>query len=116
MWYRLRERGAAAVEFALIAPILILLLMGLVSLSGAYMAKSNLDAAARDGARTMAITNDASKADVAVRAIAPWMTGTVSTTACTGAATSTTVTVTHTFTMFTFSIPMTGKGVMRCGG
>ena len=45
------ERGAAAVEFALILPLLILLVFGIVQFSLAYNRQQGLHAAAREGAR-----------------------------------------------------------------
>jgi Flp pilus assembly protein TadG len=45
------ERGAAAVEFALVLPLLILLIFGIVEFSIAYNNKQGLHAAAREGAR-----------------------------------------------------------------
>lgn len=46
-----RERGAAAVEFALILPLLIVLVFGIVQFSIAYNRTQGLHAAAREGAR-----------------------------------------------------------------
>ena len=45
------ERGAAAVEFAMILPLLILLVFGIVQFSLAYNRQQGLHAAAREGAR-----------------------------------------------------------------
>jgi hypothetical protein len=45
------QRGAAAVEMALILPILILLVFGIVQFSIAFNNKQGLHAAAREGAR-----------------------------------------------------------------
>jgi Flp pilus assembly protein TadG len=45
------ERGAAAVEFALILPILVLLVFGIVEFSLAFNRQQGLHAAAREGAR-----------------------------------------------------------------
>lgn len=51
-WERLhQERGAAAVEFALLAPILILLVFGIIQFSIVYNQVQGLHAAAREGAR-----------------------------------------------------------------
>jgi Flp pilus assembly protein TadG len=52
---RRRRRGAAIVEFALIAPILFLLIMGSIEFGRAAMAKDLLANAARAGARTGAL-------------------------------------------------------------
>jgi Flp pilus assembly protein TadG len=46
-----RERGASAVEFALVAPLLILLVFGIVEFSITYNRQQGLHAAAREGAR-----------------------------------------------------------------
>ena len=48
---RADERGAAAVEFAMILPLLILLVFGIVQFSLAYNRQQGLHAAAREGAR-----------------------------------------------------------------
>jgi Flp pilus assembly protein TadG len=49
------ERGAAAVEFALILPLLILLVFGIAYFSIGYNRKQGLQAAAREGARLGAL-------------------------------------------------------------
>jgi Flp pilus assembly pilin Flp len=49
------ERGAAAVEFALILPILILLLFGIVEFSRGFNAYLSVTHAAREGARLASI-------------------------------------------------------------
>ena len=51
------ERGAAAVEFALILPVLLLLVLGLIEFGRVYNVQISLTNAAREGARTMAIQN-----------------------------------------------------------
>jgi Flp pilus assembly protein TadG len=45
------ERGAAAVEFALVLPVLVLLVFGIVQFSLVYNRVQGLHAAAREGAR-----------------------------------------------------------------
>jgi Flp pilus assembly protein TadG len=45
------ERGAAAVEFALVVPLLVLLVFGIVQFGIAYNRVQGLQAAAREGAR-----------------------------------------------------------------
>lgn len=49
------DRGAQAVEFAIIAPVLVLLVCALVSLGFLYMSQITLSQAAREGARAAAI-------------------------------------------------------------
>jgi Flp pilus assembly protein TadG len=46
-----RERGAAAVEFAIVLPLLIVLVFGIVQFAIAYNRVQGLHAAAREGAR-----------------------------------------------------------------
>lgn len=62
-----RDDGAAAVEFALIAPILLLLLFGIVDFGRAYQAKVELSHASREGARVYALSRDVEQARCAVR-------------------------------------------------
>ena len=61
------ERGAAAVEFALVLPVLLLLVLGGVEFSRAYQTQATLVAAAREGVRILAIEDDAAAARAAVR-------------------------------------------------
>lgn len=54
VWNRRRsddERGAALVEFALIAPVFFMMVLGMFSGGRAYDQKSSMTAAAREGAR-----------------------------------------------------------------
>ena len=56
---RLRDqRGASAVEFALIVPLLIVLVLGIAEFGRAFQVQGTLSAAAREGARAMALQND----------------------------------------------------------
>jgi Flp pilus assembly protein TadG len=52
---RRSERGAAAVEFAILLPVLILLLFGIIEFSIAYNHAQGLHAAAREGARVASL-------------------------------------------------------------
>lgn len=51
-----RDRGAAAVEFALVAVLLVTLLVGIMEFGRLWAIQGSLAQAARDGARTAAIT------------------------------------------------------------
>ncbi|WP_246080819.1 TadE/TadG family type IV pilus assembly protein [Modestobacter altitudinis] len=62
----LGERGAAAVEFALVVPLLILLFLGIVEFSQALQVHARLSAAAREGARVVAVGGDLTQAHKAV--------------------------------------------------
>lgn len=119
------ERGAAAVEFALVLPLLMTLVFGIVSFGQAYNAKLGLTHAAREAARTVAISGDVSDASAATLAAAPGMSGiSVSTSPASGTCTPglpVTVTATKPFTIDipllpSASVTLTGKGVMQCGG
>jgi Flp pilus assembly protein TadG len=58
----LRDRGAAAVEFALVVPILLTLVIGIIEFGRAYNIQTTLSNAARDGVRVMALQNDVTAA------------------------------------------------------
>jgi Flp pilus assembly protein TadG len=126
---RLRgERGAAAVEFALVAPVLLLLLFGVVEYSQALSAQATLSSAAREAARTMALTNDVGQAKAAAQASDGTLNLattaiTVSPSTCTGASTTQLVTVTIAYRQNFASglvgragVNLTGTAAMRCGG
>jgi Flp pilus assembly pilin Flp len=52
---RRNEKGAAIVEFALVVPLLLLLLWGIVDIGRAFYTLNNLASAVREGARTAAV-------------------------------------------------------------
>jgi Flp pilus assembly protein TadG len=120
------DRGAAAVEFALVLPVLILLIVGLVEFARVFNIQISLTNAAREGARTMAIENDPAMARSAVIAAAPSISPAVAagqiavSPANCGAGGTVTVTITYPVDLMTgffgVSMPLTGTGVMRCGG
>jgi len=119
------ERGAAAVEFALVLPILIILIFFIVEFGRLYNIQISITGAAREGARSMAINNvvgNAKTATVAAAPSVPLTTGdvTISPTNCVAGSTVT-VTVKHTVDLISGYLPyssmvLTGKGVMLCGG
>jgi Flp pilus assembly protein TadG len=49
--YRIKRRGAAAVEFAVVAPVFIMLIFGMVEFGRMVMVQQVLTNAAREGAR-----------------------------------------------------------------
>ncbi len=53
-----RRRGAVAVEFAIMAPILLAILFGMVQLNRVFEVQNLLDTAAREGARFAAMDRD----------------------------------------------------------
>lgn len=120
------ERGAAAVEFALVLPVLLLLVFGIVEFGRAYNIQTSVTAAARQGARVMALDNDPTAARSAAKAAAQPYTvadGQITVGTCPVPNTTNalvTVTVRYPVTLITgwfgTSINLTGKGVMRCNG
>jgi Flp pilus assembly protein TadG len=128
---RLRsERGAAAVEFAFIVPLLIVLVIGIAEFGRAFQVQGTLSAAAREGVRIMALQNDPVGARTAVRtastSLAPAITDAeiaISPAACPTVQTgSTSVRLTIRYPMpfltgfFGSGLTLTGTGVMRCNG
>ena len=49
------DRGAAMVEFAIILPLLLMLLVGIIEFGRAYNIQISIQAAAREGARELAL-------------------------------------------------------------
>ncbi|MBD1590686.1 pilus assembly protein [Arthrobacter sp. S1_S22] len=127
---RASERGAVAVEFAIVAPVLVMLLLGIMEFSRAYNAQASLAAAAREGVRVMAISNNVTAARTAAKSTAVTLqpqlvdtniafknldTGTA--TCAPGHRMSVTITYSlSTITGIAGPFAMTGKGAMLCGG
>lgn len=66
---RADDRGAAAVEFAMLLPLLLLVLFGIVEYGSIFNAQLSLQHAAREGVREMVITGETDAArDAAVAA------------------------------------------------
>lgn len=119
------ERGAVAVEFAILLPLLLMLVLGTIEFGRAYNAQITLTNAARDGVRVMAIANDAAGAKTAAVNAAASVSTTIPTSNVTlspaTCSTGNQVTLTISFNLSTITgiagpFPMTGKGVMLCGG
>jgi Flp pilus assembly protein TadG len=122
------ERGAAAVEFAFVVPVLLVLLFAIIQSTQALQADARLSAAAREGARVMALTSNPAQARTAVQGAAAGLdipAGQIEVTpdACVSTDVTATVTVTVTYRFpyaFGFfdqtGVDLTGTAVMRCGG
>lgn len=124
------ERGAAAVEFAIVVPVLVMLLLGIMEFSRAYNAQAELSAAAREGVRVMAVTGNQTTARSAAKnaavSLSPALQDTnisfgapCPSTVSTGTSPQTTITITYslsTLTGIAGPFTMTGKGAMLCGG
>ena len=119
------ERGAVAVEFALLAPILVMMLLGIMEFGRAYNVQITLTNAARESARSMAINNSQTDARTAAKNAATQLTPSLvdgniafSANECT-VGSQMTVTINYSLTtMAGIAGPfaMTGKGTMLCGG
>ncbi|MCW2633881.1 MAG: tadE [Blastococcus sp.] len=123
------ERGASAVEFAFIVPLLIMLVIGIAEFGHAFQVQGTLSAAAREGVRAMALRNDAVDARAVVRNAADSLNPALTDAqiqipvACpTTGAGPTNVRLTITYRMpyltgfFGSGVTLTGTGVMRCAG
>ncbi|HUP75245.1 MAG TPA: TadE/TadG family type IV pilus assembly protein [Acidimicrobiales bacterium] len=125
--FRTRERGAAAVEFAIVLPLLLLLVFGIIEFGRGYEAKVQLTGSVREGARALALGRTAAQAQQAVIDAAPGLNppltaANISTTPCPagGADGNATVTVTYDLPSLTPLVPggsigINVSGVMRCG-
>jgi Flp pilus assembly protein TadG len=127
---RASERGAVAVEFAIVAPVLVMLLLGIVEFSRAYNAQASLSAAAREGVRVMAITGNQTTARSAAKTAAVSLRPSLQdtnihfgapcpSTVTTGTSPQATITITYslsTMTGITGPFTLTGRGAMLCGG
>jgi Flp pilus assembly protein TadG len=60
--HAIHNKGQALVEFALVVPILLLLMVGIMEFSRGWMTKNILTGAAREGARAAAVGEDGSAA------------------------------------------------------
>ncbi|MFD1214474.1 TadE/TadG family type IV pilus assembly protein [Arthrobacter sp. GCM10027362] len=120
------ERGAVAVEFALILPILVALLLGIMEFGLAYNAQITVTGAAREGARAMAVENNPDAARRAARAAAAALDPAladgqiaISPAACAAGRTATVVITYELDSVTGFfgpGVKLTGKAAMRCGG
>lgn len=113
------DRGAILVEFALIVPILLILLVGIINFGIAYNTQIALQGAAREGARALALGNSAVDAVNASGGVAITVS---SQSGCPDGDSDAYATVTTTKD-FTFGIPfvpigtktLTATASMRCG-
>jgi Flp pilus assembly pilin Flp len=124
------ERGAAAVEFALLLPVLMLILLAIIEFGYAFFIQASVAGAARVGMRNYAINYavpDAQSAAVALVRVgvpdaAALVDGTFSGNCVAGA--QNTLTVTYRYRSLTGALDgmlgdhviVTGKASMQCGG
>jgi Flp pilus assembly protein TadG len=100
-----RERGAAAVEFALLLPILLIIVFGLIDFGRALNAQITLTQAAREGARLAALgqSNVVSRTQAAATGLSNVS---VTVTACPANPTATSDAVVQTSYSFSFLTPV----------
>lgn len=126
------HEGAAAVEFALVLPLLLLLLCGIVDFSRAYNAHVSLSGAAREGVRVLALgTGDPTTTTRDAAPSLPPGDITVTTTSCSNPGDPARVEASYQYSYITpvsgllqliggsalaSPLTITGIGVMRCGG
>jgi Flp pilus assembly protein TadG len=124
------ERGASAVEFAFVLPLLLVLVVGIAEFGRAFQVSGTLSAAAREGVRTMALQNDQTAAKTMVKNVAsslsPAITDAqivITPASCPvtyPSATNVTVTISYHLPFITgffgSGANLTGRGVMRCNG
>jgi Flp pilus assembly protein TadG len=122
---RERERGAAALEFALVLPILVMLVFGIIEFGRGYHAKVELTGAVREGARELALGKSTGEATTATINAAPGLdldAGDISTSPCPAGGADGSASVTATYGV-PYNIPLVSEGtfdisvtgVMRCG-
>jgi hypothetical protein len=117
------DRGGAIVELALILPLLLVLVFGLIEFGRAYNAQITLTHATREGVRTLAITRDGAAAIEATKSAATSLDTSqlsVSPSDCTpGDPASVTSSYPFAYSIAFFgsgTIDMNSTAVMRCGG
>ncbi|MHA7173099.1 TadE/TadG family type IV pilus assembly protein [Arthrobacter monumenti] len=117
------ERGAVAVELAILLPVLLLLVLGIAEFGRAFNAQITVTHAAREGVRVMAISEGSealaakSAAKNAAASLDPTRM-TIDPGTCTPGA-QVTMTITYeldTITGIAGPFSLIGKGVMLCGG
>jgi len=120
------ERGAVAVEFALVFPILIVVLIGIIEYGSVFNAQLLVTGAAREAAREMAVTGDVGQAQSAAlgaaEGLAPALTAGEVSIDASGCSAGADITVTVSYPkpfltgMFGTSIPLTATATRRCFG
>lgn len=113
-----RERGAAAVEFALVVPVLLMVIFGIIEMGTLYQREIQLSNGAMVGARSVAHGSPAGTARSVAASAAGVSTADVTVGSCAASGASVTVTISSSKTavtgLFGSSFGISGKGVARC--
>lgn len=121
------DRGAAAVELAIVLPLLLLLVFGIIEFGRGYEVKVQLTGSVREGARALALGESQADVEQAVIDAAPGLNpaltaANITTTPCPagGADGNAVVTVSYDLPSLTPLVPggsigIDVTGVMRCG-
>jgi Flp pilus assembly protein TadG len=120
------EHGAAAVEFALVFPVLVVMLFGMIEFGAVYNAQIQVTAAAREGVRAMIVSGDPATASAAAVdagvGLSPALTAADMTFSAPSCSAGTTMELTIVYDkpfltgLFGATIALTGKAVRECGG
>jgi Flp pilus assembly protein TadG len=118
-----RDRGSQVVEFAILVPVLLVIVTGLVYFGLFFWSQSTLQQAAREGARYVAICNTdsvcVSGTATKVKNNTPgWLGGTNVTVVsnCLSGSGQATVKVSYKWDILGFSATATGEASTPCGG
>ncbi|MCV9992998.1 pilus assembly protein [Paeniglutamicibacter sp. ZC-3] len=121
-----REQGSSAVEFALVLPVLITLLLGIIEFGFFFNQQISVTQAAREGARAYAIEHSDAEFSLndVVQNAAPSVPGITAKADTTGCPVNTNVTITASkkyisitgWIDFTMPATVQAKAAMRCGG
>ena len=114
------DRGAVMVEFAIVLPVLLLILLGIIEFGRAYNTQVSIQAAAREGARELALRHTSTEVVSATRDGAPSVDiDSIGQNPCPATGdgkAKVTITEEYSFLALPFgSIDLEASGVMRCG-
>ncbi|MCW2840284.1 MAG: hypothetical protein JWR55_1767 [Aeromicrobium sp.] len=113
-----QERGAAAVEFALVVPVLMAVVFGIVEVGTFHQRQIQLSNGAMIGARSIAHGSTVATATTIAADAADVASSEVTVGSCTSSGASVTVTITSSKAavtgLFGSSFSISGKGVARC--
>ncbi|MEY4873904.1 MAG: hypothetical protein RJB41_606 [Actinomycetota bacterium] len=116
----LRDRGAAVLEFALIVPLMLIMLVGIIEFGRAYNVVISLQGAVREGARSLALGNSSATVAGVVRSSTAITIDGILQTPCPVSGGTATVIANQVFTFGIPFVPLTSmtleaRASMRCG-